>query len=176
MWLPSQPSLQPCRCGACCLQRCRGRWPGWGHRDAPCPPQHPPRCSSAPGSWVRGALPAGVGGPMPRFPSLRGVFWGCTSCSPSPCCVGSVTPIAHIFLGTPRDHKSILSLAPSLRAGCCGNRDGDSGCHPCGTAVPACWCLASPGQTCLVLRAPGDTADPRDTRHPLPMPRQGLSP
>lgn len=38
-------------------------------------------------------------GPMPQFPSLCGVFWGCISCSPSLSCVGSVTPLSHIFWG-----------------------------------------------------------------------------
>lgn len=152
-----------------------GEMAGMGHRDAPCPPQHPPCCSSAPGSWMRGALPAGVGAPCLSFPPCMGCFGDAPAARPLPA-VWVQSPQYCTFLGTPRDHKSLLSLAPPLRAGCCGKRDGDSGRHLCGIAVPAWWCLASPGQTSLVLRAPSATADPRDTCHSLPMPSQGLSP
>lgn len=148
LWLPSQPSPRPCRCGACCLQRCRGRWPGWGWGLG-----LGLGLGAGAGGWGLGMrparpLPLGPGGsacpgtaPCLSFPPSVGCF------GDAPAAVRVQSPRDRTFSGRHRgDHKSLLSRFPPLRARRGGNRGGGSGCHPRGTAVPA-WCVLVPAQT-----------------------------
>lgn len=104
-------------------------------------PAHPsshPAAPLPPGAAGGGLCLPGKGPHASVSLPVRGVLGVHQLLALSQLCGFSHPIIAH-FLGTPRDHKSFLSLAPPLGARCCGDRDGDSACHPCGTAVPA-WC------------------------------------